>query len=347
MMRGALLALGLLLMGTVRSAPIPVRIGVLTLFHPRELVVRSPDGRGISLRSDRETCVLRRHEEARLRATSGSIEVVCADRTITASLVHIAGTDAGVAEIELAVPLKITRTFRGVADVTSDGGALVPIVSMDLETAVASVVSAEQVASAPIEALEAQAVAVRSYFVAGRGRHRAFDFCDTTHCQFLKSPPDGGEAAGRAAAETAGLVLAFRGVPIAGLYSASCGGRTRSLADVGLAPGGPYPYFSVDCSFCARHARQWETRLDADAESSRLIEERSERARLAVGRRHGWSTVPGNNFDAVGADVIRGRGAGHGIGLCQAGAIALAHDGASFREILAHYYPGTTLTTVN
>jgi stage II sporulation protein D len=66
-----------------------------------------------------------------------------------------------------------------------------------------------------------------------------------------------------------------------------------------------------------------------------------------VGRRHGWSTVPGNNFDAVGPNMIRGRGAGHGIGLCQAGAAALAEDGATFRLILAHYYPGTMLTSVN
>jgi stage II sporulation protein D len=347
MMRGALLVLGVLLMGTARSASVPVRIGVFTLFHPRELVVRSPDARGISLRSDRETCVLRRHEEARLRATRGSIEVICPDQTIMTALVHIAGADAGAAEIELTVPQKIARTFRGVADVASSGGELVPIVSMDLETAVASVVAAEQAAATAFDALEAQAVSVRSYFVAGHGRHGAFDFCDTTHCQFLKSPPAAGEAAARAVVETAGLVLAFRGAPLAALYSASCGGRTRSLDDAGLPHGSGYPYFGVDCSYCARYARQWERRLDAEEETSRLIEERSERARLAVGRRHGWSTVPGNNFDAVGPNVIRGRGAGHGIGLCQAGAAALAEDGASFREILAHYYPGTALTSVN
>jgi stage II sporulation protein D len=350
MMRGALLVLGVLLIGTGRSTSVPVRIGLFTLFHPRELVVRSPDARGISLRFDHHTCVLRGHEQARLRATSGSIEVVCADQTIATGVVHISGADVGVADIELTVPQKITRTFRGLLEVSSSGEALVPIVSMDLETAVASVVSAEQSASTPIDALEAQAVAVRSYLVAGHGRHGrhgAFDFCDTTHCQFLKSPPAAGEAAARAAADTAGLVLAFRGVPIAALYSASCGGRTRSLADAGLPSGGGYPYFSVECSYCVRHAPQWESRLDADEETSRLIEERSERARLAVGRRHGWSIVPGNNFDAVAPDTIRGRGAGHGIGLCQAGAAALANDGASFRDILAHYYPGTALTSVD
>jgi stage II sporulation protein D len=42
--------------------------------------------------------------------------------------------------------------------------------------------------------------------------------------------------------------------------------------------------------------------------------------------------------------VLRGRGHGHGVGLCQAGAAALASEGgATFAEILAHYYPGTAL----
>jgi len=40
-----------------------------------------------------------------------------------------------------------------------------------------------------------------------------------------------------------------------------------------------------------------------------------------------------------------GRGFGHGIGLCQNGALGMARLGASFRDILAHYYPGARLET--
>jgi peptidoglycan hydrolase-like amidase len=47
-------------------------------------------------------------------------------------------------------------------------------------------------------------------------------------------------------------VLAFRGAPIPAFYSASCGGRTRTLADAGLQAAGGYPYFSVDCAYSAR-----------------------------------------------------------------------------------------------
>lgn len=47
--------------------------------------------------------------------------------------------------------------------------------------------------------------------------------------------------------------------------------------------------------------------------------------------------------DALRGVGIRGRGYGHGIGLCQSGALAMARHGHTVAEILAHYYPGTTL----
>jgi peptidoglycan hydrolase-like amidase len=40
------------------------------------------------------------------------------------------------------------------------------------------------------------------------------------------------------------------------------------------------------------------------------------------------------------AFLITGAGWGHGVGLCQIGAAVMAHHGASYREILEHYYPG-------
>ncbi len=43
---------------------------------------------------------------------------------------------------------------------------------------------------------------------------------------------------------------------------------------------------------------------------------------------------------------VRGRGFGHGIGLCQTGALGMAAAGRSWRDILAHYYPGATLEEV-
>jgi peptidoglycan hydrolase-like amidase len=41
--------------------------------------------------------------------------------------------------------------------------------------------------------------------------------------------------------------------------------------------------------------------------------------------------------------TFRGRGWGHGVGMCQSGAFGMALRGRDYREILAHYYPGSVL----
>jgi stage II sporulation protein D (peptidoglycan lytic transglycosylase) len=45
--------------------------------------------------------------------------------------------------------------------------------------------------------------------------------------------------------------------------------------------------------------------------------------------------------------VVRGNGNGHGIGMCQWGAIGRARAGADYRSILRTYYPGTIVAAVN
>jgi stage II sporulation protein D len=42
--------------------------------------------------------------------------------------------------------------------------------------------------------------------------------------------------------------------------------------------------------------------------------------------------------------TVRGAGYGHGVGMCQAGAVAMARAGRSASTILAHYYPGAKVT---
>jgi stage II sporulation protein D len=44
--------------------------------------------------------------------------------------------------------------------------------------------------------------------------------------------------------------------------------------------------------------------------------------------------------------ILEGVGQGHGIGLCQSGASAMAEEGANFRQILSHYYPNATIVSL-
>lgn len=244
-------ACGSLVGYSAAAVPLDVRVGVFGLFHSRELVVSAAGG-VISLRGDRGTCVLRGSEEARIHLDGASIRVVCPGSVLTTRSVQGTGAMRQSEAFELTVPGRISRRFHGRLRVIAGADELIPIVSLDLETAVASIVSAEQIMTTAPEALKAQAVAARSFLVAAGPRHREFDFCDTTHCQFLRDPPAADHPGARAARDTAGLVLAYRGAPLAAFYSARCGGRTRTLAEAGLQPADGYPYFSVECVYCSR-----------------------------------------------------------------------------------------------
>jgi stage II sporulation protein D len=68
--------------------------------------------------------------------------------------------------------------------------------------------------------------------------------------------------------------------------------------------------------------------------------------RTADGKNILWSTM----FDVSNERnniVLIGNGFGHGVGLCQWGAIALSRMGWSYEEILEHYYPGTHEGIIN
>lgn len=287
------------------AAAQPVRIGVLGLFHPVRLHLRPAAGAALVVEAGAVRFVLTDGQSATLVARAGNVEIESDAGAAVADEVRVA--PRGNAGLILTVAGKLERLYRGSLRATVVEDALEPVVTMDLEDAVAGAVAAESRPGSPLGALKAQAVAARSYYTAA-GRHSRFNFCDSTHCQFLRDTPAAAAPAARAAVETRGLVLLWHGRPIAALYSAGCGGRTRALA--GSAPGDDYPYFAVDCAPCLRGAH----------------------ASCSYCTREGgaWPNR-------------RGNGSGHGAGLCQTGAFVMAASGAGFQEILHHYFPNAEI----
>jgi stage II sporulation protein D len=321
-----------------------IRVGVFSLFKPQELLIRPAAGEAIEFRAGSQALTLEGSEYAVVRLREGALECVAKGQAVRAPEVRATGRGSAN-RVVLAVPGKIERQFSGEVSVRAAPGVLLAVVVMDLETAVASAVAAEAPPGAPPEALKAQAVAARSFYLAHSGaRHAGFDYCDTTHCQFLREPPPADHPACLAAAATRGLVITFDGRPVEALFSASCGGRTHSLRELGMQPAA-YPFFPVECPWCQAHAERWRTRIDAETAAA-LAGPKSERRRIDLARALGWRAVPGNDYEVVaenGEFFLAGKGAGHGIGLCQRGAAGMAQAGASFLQILAHYYPNTVL----
>lgn len=190
---------------------------------------------------------------ARLHCTDSARHSILEGRealcmTKHSSSIRITGPDGAPVTCLLEVPGLIRRSYFGVFEIRADAEFLVPIVTMDCETATSCIVGAElPVSAAPFHALAAQAVVSRSVlFASYRPRHTFADFCDTTHCQFLRSPAQPRSATAQAVQQTSGSVLLEGESLIPARYSAACGGHTEAGSD------GGHSYVSVPCQVCRK-----------------------------------------------------------------------------------------------
>jgi stage II sporulation protein D len=110
--------------------------------------------------------------------------------------------------------------------------------TLALETYVRGVVAAEMPASWPLAALEAQAVASRTYAITADAGGSRFDVYSDTRSQVYLGKDAETAATNGAIAATAGQVVTYGGQPVATYYFASSGGHTEDVQDAfeGAAP---------------------------------------------------------------------------------------------------------------
>lgn len=181
-----------------------------------------------------------------------------------------------------------------------------------------------------------------------------------------------------AVSETAGVIALYNGKPIDALYFSSSGGATEAAADVF---GADVPYLVSVSSPGEENSAHYSDTFTytpkafvkalnkafskAKLKTASLADQVEILARSAGGRvtelRLGGITVTGREFraalDLPSADFtitltrdkvrVDTTGFGHGVGMSQYGADAMAKEGADYEEILRHYYTGITLGTLD
>jgi stage II sporulation protein D len=214
---------------------------------------------------------------------------------------------------------------------------------------------------------------------ASRHHAEGFDLCDSTHCQSLRLGKVRPEVE-RAVHETAGETLWFGGQRAHIYYTQHCGGMSEAAGDVWPTEHAPYlPGNHADPYCLRRSSAEWQARMDlaqlngifhnqgwqtpspiggirvtrrSASGRAEMLEVTGRGApaeisassfRFAVDRALGWNQMRSDWYtvQVSGAELeMKGRGYGHGVGLCQAGAYEMAKEGQSDTDILSFYLPG-------
>ena len=250
------------------------------------------------------------------------------------------------------------------------------VINLNMTDYLIGVVSSEMPASFNLEALKAQSVLARTY--ALKAKQTGKKLTDTVNTQSYIDIDQMKNKWGNsfntyynkiknAVENTNEEYLSYNGNYIEALYHSTNNGKTESSLDVF---GNYYPYLiSVSSEYDKNASSYLRTiNMPLDTISNKLGLSLNNDSVISIlsytdGGNIKEININGNNFSGKKVRELLGlrsadfdisisdnnanittRGYGHGVGMSQYGANGMANAGYSYKDILSHYYPGTTLT---
>jgi len=265
-----------------------------------------------------------------------------------------------------------TKEYRGSLRLIAENNTLKVINILDIEDYLQGVIPVEMKADWHLEALKAQAVAARTYVLANISPERTHDVCATQGCQRYDGYSAEHPQSNQAVQATQGVVVMYQGDFAETYYHADSGGTIASSQEVW---GNALPYLVAHKDFVHETPhRNWNVTLEPSVlsqsvanlgqnvgqvsvlevvrvgASGRVIEVQirgSEGSAVISGKTlrqllRSWG-LKSTYFYMTGNLTVTGNGYGHGVGMSQYGANALAKSGREYTQILGFYYPYTEL----
>ena len=290
------------------------------------------------------------------------------------------------------------RRYAGELRVLLNDQKLQIINYLKLEKYLKSVVGSEMPKEFPLAALQAQAIAARTYALKLLGKNEFFDIHSTQASQVYLGLEAETAKINRAVRSTSSLALFYENKLIEAVFHSSSGGRTENSGQVWKYQ---LPYLRSVIDYDQNSTKyRWSKKIssseldkifsDIGGLNSIQIKKKSNSDRVLVIKLYGpkgTKNISGKNlrknlkllsnkFDVnlkfnhinlgkklnsdnkvVGNSsleplppiptdyflLVKGYGAGHGVGMSQWGAKAMAERGANFRKILRHYYTGVQI----
>lgn len=270
--------------------------------------------------------------------------------------------------IQPAYPALKEREYQGGLVITAKKNRLIIINNVNLDYYVAGVVESECGPNAPFEYYKSQAIICRTYALGHLDRHiqEGFQLCDCVHCQVYKNRCCKNDSIILAVKQTENMVIVDSSLSlIAATFHSNCGGQTMNSEDVWSSKKS-YLKSVVD-TFCRNQVhsnwtdtitmKDWITYLDTTGieitqntfnnDSLTFIQKHRKKYYRINGdsilltkirsdfklKSTFFSIYPNDNYL-----IMKGTGYGHGVGLCQEGAMQMARYGYSYSDIIHFYY---------
>lgn len=236
----------------------------------------------------------------------------------------------------------------------------------DFDAYVAGVIESESGKEQVPEFYKVQAVISRTYALSNKRRHEAegFNLCDQVHCQVYHGIARFNPDALEAARNTEGQVLVDSDLElITAAFHSNCGGHTINSEDV-WSKALPY-LVGVEDPYChdGAHAK-WQMTIPKNDWKEHLMEQSpgdltkhgtALYSYQPVSRQKSYPSEDGYELKKLRYDwklnstffsieevgeilTLNGKGFGHGVGLCQEGAMGMVSEGFTYKEVLQHYY---------
>jgi stage II sporulation protein D len=252
--------------------------------------------------------------------------------------------------------------------ISNSDGYLKVVNHVSIERYVARVVQSEVGYGAAEEYYKIQSIICRTYAVRNLERHviDGYDLCDHEHCQVYSGLKLATNEVVKATSAASGLVMVdTKNNLILSAFHANCGGQTSNSEDAWRESRSYLT--SVEDTFCLKsRSAFWEKTIPVDEFITQLgfktntaeleswsfnqpnrkkyftlktdsVETAQMRRLLQLRSTYFDLSVNEGNVEFVG------RGYGHGVGVCQQGAMKMAESGYTYSQILGYYYKGVSL----
>jgi stage II sporulation protein D len=269
--------------------------------------------------------------------------------------------------------VQVKRYYSGDLQCFPDLETVVLVNICDIEKYIAGVVMAEGGNGKNKEYFKTQAVIARTYMYKNFNEHvpDRYNVCDNTHCQVYNGLSSN-DLITRAVQETKGQVLLDQdSTLIISAFHSNCGGETVSSEDVWLASR-PYLKSVVDPYCLASWNAVWEKhiglgqwikaitksgytgRTDSAGifdfyQKKRVTEYKTGSFTESLMDLRNELNLRSTFFSVVQKGdtiMLKGRGYGHGVGLCQEGAMVMAKKGFTYKQIIEFYYAGVLISDI-